>query len=366
MKGQEACYFQAESTTAVNRAEAGQRRPRAQCRRRWNRAGRAQRPPCIFKERMAPEERMAPVPGSRTALQNRGNRTAEQDREKRRTAPEHSGSFTLEAAMVLPLFFTAVILFTAFFQIALFQLRFQQSLDHAVGNAAAAYYAVSELQEGKADKETAGSVPGAAQQILTGGITDVYLRAAIVSDLGEAAFAAGQVAGGSAGMTFLSSRFPDADGVLDAVVTYRVRLPLLPGASLLCSQRCRKQAWIGNGGGNPAESNAQEEDGTVVYMTEHGEVYHIFRDCTYLAPNVIAVASGQIDRMRNASGAKYHACPACGAMAGTVVYCTEYGTAYHGTAECSFLSHNIREIPLSQIGAVRCCSKCARRQGTGQ
>jgi hypothetical protein len=287
------------------------------------------------------------------------------EKQGRRSGRRLPGILTIEAAFELPLFFMVITALACLFRVCVFQLRFQQALDHAVGNAAAGYYAAAEVQKGRVDGESTSSLPGIARSVLTAGVTDAYLRMAIVSDLGEEAFDSGFVQGGSSGITFLQSRFPDENGMLDVIVTYRVKIPLVPGTPILCSQRCRKQAWTGNLSGAPLQQDEPQDDSTIVYLTDHGEVYHLFSDCPYLAPEILTVDIAQIQDVRNESGGKYYPCPACGSMAGIVVYCTRYGTDYHGSPDCSFISHNIREVPLSEVSGMRCCSKCSRRQGSG-
>ncbi len=111
-------------------------------------------------------------------------------------------------------------------------------------------------------------------------------------------------------------------------------------------------------------SMAAEDDGEgaeTVFVTDQGTVYHSDPYCTYLKPKIETVAGGEIVDRRNRSGGKYYACSFCCGEnngAGREVYITAYGDRYHQDKKCFQLYHKVREVPLSEIGAMRPCSKC--------
>ena len=140
-------------------------------------------------------------------------------------------------------------------------------------------------------------------------------------------------------------------------IHYQIKQPLsLFGlGSISVKQDCDTYAWLGDS--FMKESHAAEK---MVYITPHGTVYHEDRNCTYIAPKVNETALSEVSSKRNASGAKYYECEGCTAKATlkpSVVYITEYGDRYHINRYCVKIKHEIIEIPISQVGDRRKCSK---------
>lgn len=121
-------------------------------------------------------------------------------------------------------------------------------------------------------------------------------------------------------------------------------------------QKAVVRAWVGYTGESFSESSSEE----LVYVTPEGEVYHRSRECTYLLLTIKAIASGQLDDLRNLSGGRYSPCEYCvrgGNTRGTV-YITDYGTSYHNARECQGLKRTIMAVPLSEAAGMSCCSRC--------
>ena len=101
------------------------------------------------------------------------------------------------------------------------------------------------------------------------------------------------------------------------------------------------------------------EEDSIVYMTEHGSVYHKNRACTHLALSIQAVASYGLSERMNEYGECYKICEYCGKNGiVTIVYITSYGNKYHTTIKCPGLKRTIKAIPLSQVKGVNPCKKC--------
>lgn len=107
-----------------------------------------------------------------------------------------------------------------------------------------------------------------------------------------------------------------------------------------------------------------ETDETYVYVTENGSVYHRDIGCTYLRLGIQSIAGDAVESMRNQSGGKYKACETCtkgkAATEYAVVYLTPYGARYHKDRGCSGLRRTVRKVCLSAIGGLPPCSKCGR------
>ena len=120
--------------------------------------------------------------------------------------------------------------------------------------------------------------------------------------------------------------------------------------------RCVVKPWTGY---DVTSGKKREEEDSVVYITEHGSVYHKNRACTHLALSIKAVAFHSLSEKKNMSGEYYAACEHCGDSGiFTVVFITSHGKKYHTTAKCQGLKRTIRSIPLSQAKGVSPCQKC--------
>ncbi|MBR3644251.1 MAG: hypothetical protein IKN57_12180, partial [Parasporobacterium sp.] len=223
--------------------------------------------------------------------------------------------------------------------------------------------AIETITSGEADASELEGGDDLDGELLRAGITAVYLKTAVINRMGDNAFKRVSILGGKAGLTVLQSKFPDEDGAIDFVMTYEARMPFLPGRAgvVICSQRTHCYAWKGTKRWAGSEQPAEENDDPVVYVTEHGTVYHTDLNCTYLNRTVESAFLKQIQYMRNDSGGKYTLCERCGKynVIGPVYY-TKYGDRYHTILSCPALERNIRQIRLSEAGGKPLCSKCAK------
>ena len=213
----------------------------------------------------------------------------------------YRGSYTLEAAVILPLaagFFVAVLFF---FRILQIQTGVQQALTLASRKTACA----------------ASVVDSHAALLIS---AEMYMA-------GEAAscsYVDRYVAGGMTGISLLRSDF-EGDYV-DVRADYFIKLPInfFGLQKIAVTQSSRSRKWTGD-----RDGSAAAED--YVYITENGRVYHRSRGCSYLDLSIRAIASGQADVSRNKNGGKYYACSRCAANNSdtNAVYITDYGTVYH-------------------------------------
>ncbi len=104
----------------------------------------------------------------------------------------------------------------------------------------------------------------------------------------------------------------------------------------------------------------QESSTELVYVTDYGEVYHIYKDCSYLNPTIKQTTVTEALQMRNESGAAYKPCKSCYSNT-QMVYVTDYGGAYHSNRNCSGLKRGIMVTDKENVGAMRLCSKCSKR-----
>jgi hypothetical protein len=131
---------------------------------------------------------------------------------------------------------------------------------------------------------------------------------------------------------------------------------------VIVMSRARTRAWTGyhvNGSGKDTDDTER-----IVYVTDGSEVYHLSRSCTHLDLSITPVDAAEIDSHVNKGGGHYSACERCGhGDSGGIYFITNEGDRYHTDISCSGLKRTIYEIPISQVGDRRVCSRCAQRYG---
>lgn len=141
---------------------------------------------------------------------------------------------------------------------------------------------------------------------------------------------------------------------------YRVQFPLeffsFAGVNVTSQSKSRK--WTGI-------RDKQESEDPIVYIAKTGEVYHRKRNCTYLDLSVRCEEKKELPALRNKSGNRYRACENCGNIDGSLCYVTDYGERYHTTVFCPGLKRTVYMKYLSEVvDSMRGCSKCSHDEET--
>lgn len=295
---------------------------------------------------------------------------------------EFSGSMTLEAALVLPLFlfFFMNILFV--FDMIRLQSGMTAALQQA-GQQITEYgyyyrYGLSDLLEqsgGESDGEIVGgsgtgeTVPEKEQGDVPGELggaglsfllSETFVRGQVRSFLGEEYLDHTCLSGGTDAISYLRSDIMEGNDTVALVADYRVRpfIRILGLEDFAVQSRYYAHAWVGYGLGN-GDGGSQGKEETYCYLTETGTVYHRARDCTYLNPSIRSAEAGEVDGLRNNGGGKYYPCESCRPVKAGTLFITAEGNRYHNSTGCSGLKRTVREVPLSQVeGKMPCCSKC--------
>lgn len=151
---------------------------------------------------------------------------------------------------------------------------------------------------------------------------------------------------------------PSEGNMIRLVRPWRVK-PLVPIAGYsgtLVVNCCYMRMWNGY---DALESDGAFQAGEeIVYLTENGSVYHRDRGCRHLELLIQLVDRQETEALRNPSGEKYYACEKCGGKEQGNVYITEEGNRYHASLSCSALKRTIRAVPRSETGGLPACSKC--------
>ena len=251
---------------------------------------------------------------------------------ERASAFTSKGSLTMEAALVVPLFFFAMLCMVYLFEMIAIQTAVETAL-HSVGKEIAKEAYVSPI------------------------ISPYGIEQHLIRNIGNDRLERSMVSGGVNGLDCNASTSNWNTGEIQLVVRYRLEIPILmfriPAVSR--EETLRVKGWTGyvSGSGNPSSEE-------VVYITDYGLVYHKDMYCTYLELSIQAVRVEEIEDLRNQSGGKYYACSSCEkelCEAG-VVYLTAYGDRYHSSLDCSKIKRNIYAVPLKEVYGLGGCSKC--------
>jgi len=254
-----------------------------------------------------------------------------------------SGSMTVEAAMLVPIFIFCIVNLLFGIQVIETSSRITAAL-HEVGNEICSYgYAIDE---------------GVGEGVPAGIASSAYAVAAVNNKLGDPVKTRGGIKGGTMGINYLGTGVMSDNGIVKISMGYSLKYPVDIGIrSFRLGTSYYGHAWVGYEGGD--SSGSTEEDDPIVFVTPSGTAYHTSMDCVYLNPSTSPVPVSQVNQKRNASGEKYYACEVCGGGAGIgTVFITSYGNRYHSDLHCSALKRTISAIHLSEVGGRHACLKC--------
>lgn len=255
------------------------------------------------------------------------------------------GSMTVEAAFAVPLFVFAMLAVLQFAKIETVSSAVLAGMTDTAKDMAAYAY----IQNIAAPKEA--SLP---EELLAGGLSAVYAKGSVEKKAGFKS---------SDGELHLWRSTFTQDDIIDLSVTYEAKntYTILPLSKTRAALRARVRAWTGRDGNGSTEDSAEgDEEEEMVYVTETGHVYHTNEQCTHINLSIQAISRDDVDKLRNASGGKYHACESCHGGTGGVVYIKDYGDRYHSSVGCSKITRNVKKVPVSQVEGWRICSKCSR------
>ena len=254
------------------------------------------------------------------------------DRKGRASAFTSRGSLSLEAAIVVPIFFFAMLCLAYLLEMMAIQTTVRNGL----------YSAGKEV----------------AKEAYSGGfITAGKLEHKIIENIGKDRLDRSIIMGGTGGIDCTETKCHRTTGVMDLSVQYQVEIPVLMFhiAPVTCEETLRVKGWTGYVA--HAGNGAKEE---IVYVTDRGIVYHRDAQCTYLDMSVQSVRRDDVEELRNQSGGRYYACESCGNAQtdSALLYITLYGTRYHTSLECKKIKRNIYAISIDEAYGLGGCSKC--------
>ena len=158
------------------------------------------------------------------------------------------------------------------------------------------------------------------------------------------------------GFDFSESQIVDAQNGIRLKVSYRIKVMegIIPIPSIKLTNQVYTRVWTGS---EPLlETYGSSNDGgKIVYITEHGHVYHIDPMCSHIHRRIYMVGKGQT------SG--FTPCEKCmqdGMVHGQTFYITETGEHYHSRLGCSGLRRQVSSVHMTDIGTMgyELCSRC--------
>lgn len=267
----------------------------------------------------------------------------------------------MEASLAFPVFFFAVVYLIQMFFVVRAELTIAEAAVTSARDAAAYAYVAERLADGEG--AVAEKVLSLFERKL---VRDAAMTSLFYARCDTEVLKQAHVGQGLGGMWVDTE---EEGGKVRAEIVYRVKPPnaLTEEKARYYKMRIVYRNWTGEGRIKKGEENggADESGNKVVYMTEHGTVYHERITCSHIKIKTSAVAGSMLEALRNDSGAKYYACEFCSpeTTGKDIVYITEYGTRYHKVSSCSAIYRNIKEYRLEEVkDRYPACSRCGTKE----
>ena len=246
-----------------------------------------------------------------------------------------SGSVTVEAALVIPIFFMAVLCLVYLFEIRAIRFTVRNAAQNAAKTAA---------------------VEVAVLPVLN----PLKLESDMVKLIGADRMEQSIIEGGSSGLNCWFSYYEKEEEMLTITVRYKVKLPFPDffNTALSLKETFQVKAWTGY-----YRPESGEDKADIVYITDYGTVYHTDAQCPHLQLTIRYVPAEEVEALRNLDGGIYYACGECvysESMSG--VYITDYGIKYHQSLNCSGLKRTVRAVRRSEVMGRRQCSRCGQTE----
>ncbi len=247
-----------------------------------------------------------------------------------------SGSLTVEAALVLPLFLSAVLLLSGLFQTMAVCCQVNQYLC-MTGRKMATYSCSAD------------------------GLNQSDLYKVFYPEIGKSGIDVERIVGGYAGLIPQMELIEDGQ-LVRLRVHFAVKITgyLLPSGTAAAVETVYVRPWTG---ASLAEyRNFSSSQSGTVYVAENGVVYHRDTSCSHLALSIHTCQMSQLEKLRNQYGSRYVPCERCGhpGDGSTNVYITETGRAWHTDRHCSGLKRTLEAMSQEEAdrSGLRPCTRC--------
>ena len=257
-------------------------------------------------------------------------------------------SMTVEACFVLPILLFCMMNILFSFRMLETQSRIYAAV-HQTGNQICSW--------GYAEKYVPQGVPDGLVSTI---VTEGYVRTKVLQKVGNSYLDQGAIKGGAVGLSFLGTDIMNHNDIVDIQVRWWTQ-PFIGNYGFLgfpTGVRYYGRAWTGFDATAIDGAEAQEEQ--MVYVAEHGTVYHRTRACYHLNTTIMQIPVGAVDEARNRNDERYDPCVYCGGnnLLQPFCYITPEGNRYHFNANCSGLKRTVYTVPLSKVADKSPCMSC--------
>lgn len=251
------------------------------------------------------------------------------------------GSATVEAALLIPAFLCAVCVMIMMGQL----LIAEGEIQHAVAKTAM-ICARQESVKTNGDRMTKAS-------------DYIDINAAFYSVFQGGDLCTGCIVGGRQGVALSINRTsaPEGKVSVNAVYALKIPVPFFQGLQTVRTIRADRRVYKGF----IPRKGLFDEDDRIVYITEHGSVYHTSLSCSHISLRI--KGNSLAIKMLEARGVRR--CKKCikKNIIPQAIYITAAGDCYHSTVSCSGLKRAVRAVRLSEVRGMRMCSRCAAKSG---
>lgn len=265
-------------------------------------------------------------------------------------AGKDSGSMTVEAAIVLPVFLFFFLNFLWIIEIYNLHSTLLAAL-REVGRELSVYaYAYDSIVHEEEDTGLEAFVENTVFSYL-------YVKQQVEEFAGDDYLDNSPLTYGKDGISYLSTSVLQENDVVDLVVTYQVS-PFIRIAGYYPARfynRYYGRAWTGYDVSRGSESDPY------VYIAQNAKVYHVSRECTHIRLSITECEAWQVETLRNASGSRYLPCELCVTGGQSRFYVAQTGERYHQKLGCSGLKRTITVMQRSEAEKLyKMCTRCGR------
>lgn len=266
-------------------------------------------------------------------------------------------SITVEASLVLPIFFFGTVAFLYLLQILVIQNEVQKGLFITAKWASRQAYTKQMLLKEKEETDI---------ELLELGAIKIKL----IDSLSKSTLNQSCVRGGVFGISIADSKIleEENDIYLKAVYVVHIPLPFFSLKNFKIVQAVHTKGFVGISmcGQKDSIEGGSEGQKQIVYITDTGSVYHLSKECSHLRLSIKNVYFYEIKTLRNTNGGKYKKCERCikkeTFQSMDCLYITENGDRYHKEFSCSGLKRTIKEVTIDTVGNRTECSRCGTKK----
>ena len=278
---------------------------------------------------------------NKRSLQAQAVSNQSQKRKRASRFASSRGSVTVEAAMILPLFLAALCALIMIGQLLLAEGEIQ----HAVSKTAMVY---------ARDRSMSFMDPVDGTGDASGSPALVFISIFQGGDLCSSC-----IAGGRTGIAVRGHDLKERASVsVDAAYSLRLPLPFFGGLYARKTIRAVRRTYTGY---TLHAGEREAGDDPVVFLAEHGSVYHTKLSCSHISLRIRG--NSLTIKMLEARGIRR--CHKCikKTQIPKALYITAEGDCYHSKLSCSGLKRSVRSVRLSEVRGMRQCSRCAMNSG---